>query len=359
MSWKVKIYPRTLHFKEPAGTSRGVYLTHEVWYVTVDTSDGTWGVGECAPLPGLSIDAGNDYASRLHTVCQAIEKTHDLEGSVPLNCPSMRFGLETALLHAKAGSIRFFDSPFSQGKADIPINGLVWMGSHAEMLRRMEEKIRAGFRCIKLKIGAIDFSEECDLMRRIRERWPSPKELELRLDANGGFTPQNARQRLDVLASFAPHSLEQPIRQGQWKQMAELCKTSPVPIALDEELIPVTGREEKEAMLDTIHPRYIILKPTLHGGLKGADEWIRLADERGIGHWATSALESNIGLNAIAQWCGKRGCTMPQGLGTGQLFTDNIEDYPLIIRQSSLHFTPDSPEPDLRGYLGRTPDVEP
>ena len=352
MSWKVTIVPRTLHFREPAGTSRGVYLTHDVWYVVLEDKEGRFGVGECAPLPDLSQEAGPDYEERLHEYCRAFAKSGDIYGSVPSSYPSVRFGLETALRHAQRGTIRLWDTPFSRGEKDITINGLVWMGSHDKMLERLDAKMKAGFHCVKLKIGAIGFDEECDLMRHIRMRYPDPGELELRLDANGGFTPENAMQRLEKLAEFRPHSIEQPIRQGQWEASGRLCASSPVPIALDEELIGLNDAKQKADMLDAVHPKYIILKPTLHGGLRGSEEWIRLAGERGIGFWATSALESNDGLNAIAQWRAASDCTMPQGLGTGQLFTDNMESYPLSIRGEALHFDPDAPEPDLRSWLG-------
>lgn len=352
MHWSVTIHPRTLHFKEPAGTSRGVYLVHDVWYVALQGEEGHFGVGESAPLPDLSCDAGPGYAARLEAACRAFGRSGDLDAAVPPDAPSIRFGLETALAHAKAGSVRLFDTPFGRGERDIPINGLIWMGSHEQMLARLEAKMAQGFRCIKFKIGAIDFDLECDLIRRIRERYPDPKELEIRLDANGGFTPENAPARLERLAAFRPHSIEQPVRQGQWEEMGKLCRESPIPIALDEELIGVHETARKEALLDAIRPAYVILKPSLHGGMKGCDEWIALASSRGIGHWATSALESNIGLNAIAHWCATRDPAMPQGLGTGQLFTDNMEGYPLSIRRCALHFDAGAPEPDLAAWLG-------
>ena len=271
MSWKVTIVPRTLHFREPAGTSRGVYLTHDVWYVVLEDKEGRFGVGECAPLPDLSQEAGPDYGERLHEYCRAFAKSGDIYGSVPSSYPSVRFGLETALRHAQRGTIRLWDTPFSRGEKDITINGLVWMGSHDKMLERLDAKMKAGFHCVKLKIGAIGFDEECDLMRHIRMRYPDPGELELRLDANGGFTPENAMQRLEKLAEFRPHSIEQPIRQGQWEASGRLCASSPVPIALDEELIGLNDAKQKADMLDAVHPKYIILKPTLHGGLRGSE----------------------------------------------------------------------------------------
>ena len=230
-----------------------------------------------------------------------------------------------------------FDTPFARGEEGIPINGLVWMGSYDEMLTRLEEKMKAGFRCVKLKIGAIDFDKELDLIRHIRSAF-TKEQIELRVDANGGFTPDNAMERLEQLARFDIHSIEQPIRQHQWADMSRLCKESPLPIALDEELIGVNMLSMKQHLLDTICPQYVILKPSLHGGMAGSREWINLAKERGIGSWITSALESNVGLNAIAQFASDvygPSITMPQGLGTGLLFTDNI-DMPLEIRGDKL-----------------------
>jgi o-succinylbenzoate synthase len=248
----------------------------------------------------------------------------------------MLFGLETALLSLGSGDW-LFDTAFSRGEVGIPINGLVWMGSYEEMLQRMEQKLEQGFRCVKLKIGAINFEQELDLVKRIRERF-SFHEVELRLDANGAFPYEEALYKLELLSQYAIHSIEQPIKAGQWAYMAELCRESPLPIALDEELIGVNDPEMKRHMLNVIKPRYIILKPSLHGGMQGCREWIETAHEMGIGSWITSALESNIGLNAIAQFASEvygDDIRMPQGLGTGQLFTDNV-DMGLEIRGDKL-----------------------
>ncbi len=344
MSLHCSIYPRLLHFIEPAGTSRGVYTTRAVWYVVVEDGEGRRGVGECAPLPDLSVDAGPDYGERLAACCRRLEAGADLKEAVPANCPSMRFGLETALLHLEAGTVRLFDTAFSRGEEDIPINGLVWMGSRDRMLERMEEKLAAGFRCLKFKIGGIDFESECGLLELVRQRCPSPDDLELRLDANGSFTKENAMERLERLARFRPHSLEQPVRQGQWPLMAELCRRSPIPLALDEELIGVTG-EDRERLMDTVRPAWLVLKPSLHGGIAGCSVWRELAAVHGAGCWITSALESNVGLNAIAQWRATWPCDMPQGLGTGQLFTDNCEGMPTGLAGSAMHCDPGAPEP--------------
>lgn len=350
MAWRYTIVPRLLHFKEPAGTSRGVYTDRPVWYVVL-RDDKRWGVGECAPLHDLSVDAGPDYFERLEACCQRFCETGNVDVAVPADCPSMRFGLETALCQLKAGSLRFFDTAFSRGEEDVPINGLVWMGDHDQMLKRMEAKLAQGFHCLKFKIGGIDFESECDLIRRVRERYPNPEDLEIRLDANGSFTPGNALERLEILAQFKPHSLEQPIRQGQWPVMSELCAVSPVPLALDEELIGLTG-DAREDMMAVIRPAYLVLKPSLHGGMKGCEEWMALAEKYGSRTWVTSALESNIGLNAIAQWRAKFPCDLPQGLGTGQLFTDNCDSMPTAMRGAAVHCDPARPEPDLLTWLG-------
>ena len=337
MSFSVTLSEKILHFKQPAGTSRGVYTTRKIWLVHL--SDGQReGVGECAPLPDLSCDAlpDHEYASILNKVCEDFCQSCKIDIDALRDYPSMLFGLETALLNLKNGD-RLFDTAFSRGETGIPINGLVWMGNHEEMLCRMEEKLASGFRCIKLKIGAIDFDQELDLIRRIRDRF-SFHEVELRVDANGAFPYDEALYKLELLSQYNIHSIEQPIKAGQWAYMADLCRESPLPIALDEELIGVNDPEMKRHLLNIIKPRYIILKPSLHGGMAGCREWIKTARDLGIGSWITSALESNIGLNAIAQFASSvygDHITMPQGLGTGQLFTDNIP-MPLEIRNDQL-----------------------
>lgn len=337
MSLKVNLSEKTLHFKQPAGTSRGVYTERKVWYVTLSDGDRR-GVGECAPLPDLSCDAMSDeaYEKILRERCETVRRTGEIPYDDLRDYPSMLFGIETAWLSLKNGD-RLFDTKFSRGEAGIPINGLVWMGNYDEMLQRMEDKLDKGFRCVKLKIGAIGFEQEQDLVKRIRERF-SFHEVELRLDANGAFKYEEALYKLELLSQYAIHSIEQPIKAGQWAYMAELCRESPLPIALDEELIGVNDPEMKRHMLNIIKPRYIILKPSLHGGMMGCREWIAAAKEQGIGSWITSALESNIGLNAVAQFASDvygDHIRMPQGLGTGQLFTDNI-DMGLDIRGDML-----------------------
>ena len=350
MKYNLQIIPKTLHFKQPAGTSRGVYHTRQVWYLLLtDTDSGRYGVGECAPLPDLSCDALPDYEHVLNRLCRTFEAEGRIDYDALRPYPSVLFGLETALLHLQAGGVRFFPTPFAAGEEGIPINGLIWMGNFDEMARRLEEKMKLGFRCIKLKIGAIDFDREVALLERVRQRF-SPREVELRVDANGAFSPADARQKLETLSRFCLHSIEQPIRAGQWKEMAALCADTPFPIALDEELIGVNDPARKAELLDTIRPQYIILKPSLHGGLHGAKEWIDLATGRGIGSWVTSALETNVGLNAIAQWTATLHPRMPQGLGTGLLFTDNV-DYPLHIEGDCLWCRNDGQEPDLMNFL--------
>ncbi|MBP5337726.1 MAG: o-succinylbenzoate synthase [Prevotella sp.] len=332
----IDVKERVLHFRQPAGTSRGVYTERRSWFVTV--SDGiAEGTGECAPLPDLSCDALSPerYVEVLRGFCNQVEQTGQIDYEAMRDYPSMLFGLETALLALRSPIL--FDTAFSRGEVGIPINGLVWMGTYDEMLTRMEEKLRQGFRCIKLKIGAIDFDRELDLVRRIRQRF-SHHEVELRLDANGAFPFDEALYKLELLSQYAIHSIEQPIKAGQWANMAELCREAPLRIALDEELIGINDPSQKRQMLHIIKPDYIILKPSLHGGMAGCREWIDIATEEGIGSWMTSALESNVGLNAIAQFCSAvygDHITLPQGLGTGQLFTDNIP-MPLEIRRDKL-----------------------
>ena len=329
---KITITSKLLHFLQPAGTSRGVYNTRLSFYLklTSDEQPDVVGVGECATLPDLSCDAMplNEYERKLRTFCDEYERTGVIDYEAMRAYPSMLFGLETAVAQFNAkGSLNFFDTPFGRGEEGIPINGLVWMGTFEEMFERLEAKLKAGFRCIKIKIGAIDFDRELQLIRHIRSTF-SRNNVELRVDANGGFTPKEALSRMEALVQYDIHSIEQPIKQHQWTEMARLCAATPLPIGLDEELIGVNERQKKIELLDTIRPQYIVLKPSLHGGMAGTEEWIQLARERNIGSWITSALESNVGLNAIAQLTANiygSNIRHAQGLGTGQLFADNIE----------------------------------
>lgn len=340
---KITIKEQVFHFRHPAGTSRGVYTERRSWLVSA-SDGGTVGHGECAPLPDLSCDALPNYEEVLRGFCDEVERKGEIPYETMRDYPSMLFGLETAMLElrgerrvVRGESPLLFDTAFSRGEVGIPINGLVWMGSYEEMLQRMEKKLEQGFRCVKLKVGAIDFDRELDLVKRIRERF-SFHDVELRLDANGGFRPDEALYKLELLSQYAIHSIEQPVKAKQWALMAELCRDAPLPIALDEELIGINTPEAKRQMLRIIKPAYIVLKPSLHGGMMGCREWIDIAREEGISSWITSALESNVGLNAIAQFCSSvygDSITMPQGLGTGQLFTDNIP-MPLEIRGNQL-----------------------
>lgn len=337
---KVTIEERLLHFKQPAGTSRGVYTERRIWLVEISDSE-TVGRGECAPLPQLSCDDIPDYADVLRGFCDEVERTGEIPYEALRDYPSMLFGLETAMIDLRCkmadGRHVLFDNPFSRGEEGIPINGLVWMGTFDEMSRRIEQKLEQGFRCVKLKIGAIDFEAELELIKQIRSRF-GLHDVELRVDANGAFSYEEALYKLELLSQYALHSIEQPIRARQWAWMSELCRESPLPIALDEELIGVNDPDQKRQMLNIIRPRYIILKPSLHGGMMGCREWIEIARDMQIGSWITSALESNIGLNAIAQFAAEvygPHVQMPQGLGTGQLFTDNIP-MPLEIRGDKL-----------------------
>lgn len=341
MIYDVKIIPRTFHFKQPAGTSRGVYTVRKSWFIELTSPDmpGRKGVGECAPLPDLSVDYDEDYAEKLQGFCEDFRRCGRIDYEGMRGYPSMLFGLETALAHFDAGSFRLWDTPFSRGEEGIPINGLVWMGNFEEMLERIEEKLALGFRCVKLKIGAIDFDSEQSLIRHIRKRFSS-SEVELRLDANGAFTPSEALYKLELLSQYAIHSIEQPIKPHQWGDMAKLCRESPLPIALDEELIGIDSPDMKAYMLNVIKPVYVILKPSLHGGVRGTEEWLEVAREKGVGTWITSALESNVGLNAIAQLAARvygPAVSMPQGLGTGMLFTDNV-DIPIVVRKDEIWY---------------------
>ena len=336
--YTIKIVPRRLHFKQPAGTSRGSYTTRDVWYLhlTSDKYPDRVGSGECAPLPKLSCDDMQGYESVLAHICNEVTEQGGFSVESLRDYPSILFGLETAFRHLERGCFELWDTPFSCGEVGIPINGLIWMGDYKKMLEQIEAKMAVGFRCIKLKIGAINFEEELALLRFIRSHF-SAKEVELRVDANGAFAPADAMEKLKRLAELDLHSIEQPIRAGQWEDMARLTAETPLPIALDEELIGINIPERKQCLLDSVHPQYIILKPSLHGGMAGGNEWIREAEKRNIGWWITSALESNIGLNAIAHWCATFNNPLPQGLGTGALFTNNV-DMPLEVRKDSLWY---------------------
>ncbi len=339
LSYKKHVF----NFKRPAGTSRGVLRQKTSYYLLVhdfENPDIT-GIGECSTIKGLSPDPWERYEETLEAVCHGPEPPEYWLQAGLDDFPSIRFGLETALLDRQKGGRRIlFPSAFTEGRAGIPINGLIWMGDADFMKRQIREKLETGFRCVKLKIGAIDFEQELALLRMIRQEH-NEKELELRVDANGAFAPEEAMEKLKRLSAFGIHSIEQPIRQGQWEAMAKLCEKSPVPIALDEELIGLKTNEAIQKMIKTIHPQYLVLKPSLLGGFARSRQFIAVAEQNGTGWWVTSALEGNIGLNALAQWVFLLENPMPQGLGTGQLFTNNIPS-PLHIEGDRLKFDPEN-----------------
>jgi len=328
-----------LQFKRPSGTSRGVLLEKETWFIILEEG-GRYGIGECGLLRGLSIDDTPEYEARLKQVCDALNQGH-LKLEMDLrDFPSIRFGLEQAKLSLAADDpMELFPSDFLKHADPISINGLIWMGKPEFMLAQLEEKLKEGFQCIKMKIGAIAFEKEREILESIRNRFDKDT-IELRVDANGAFSPEEALDKLNTLAKYHIHSIEQPIRQGQWMAMRQLCEKTPIPIALDEELIGVHDMDNKAELLETIKPQYIILKPSLLGGFQASKEWITLAEQQGIDWWATSALESNIGLNAIAQWTYTLKNPMPQGLGTGGLYTNNF-DSPLEIVNGHLRYNRD------------------
>lgn len=320
----------------------------DTWLVSLsDEATGRHGVGEAAMFKGLSSDDRPDFENRLLETCMAVNRGEPMPDLT--DYPSIKIAFEMAQAMIAAGGGLYYPSDFTKGETALTINGLVWMGSREKMLERINAKIESGFRTIKLKIGGIDFESELELIKYIRGYFDDDR-LTIRLDANGSFP--DAETALDALRRLAPlniHSIEQPVRQGRYREMAAVCAGSPIDIALDEELIGLNRAGDMERMLDEVRPQYIILKPTLHGGFSGSERWIELAQERGIGWWITSALESNIGLNAIAQWCGRLGVTMPQGLGTGALFSNNF-DAPLCYNGEKLMFDTSAPATDLQKY---------
>lgn len=330
--------PYTLRFKFEAGTSRGVLREKLTYLVKIwdEKNPERFGIGEAPLFRGLSADDVPGYEYKLLETLANVA----LGRKTDLSCfPSIQFGLEQSILDFSNGSKRiYFPSTFTEGKTEITINGLVWMGSEEEMTRRLAKKIEDGFRCVKIKIGAIGWDKERKLIEAVRKHW-SKDELQIRVDANGGFTPAEIGPVLLELKEFGVHSIEQPIKAGDDVLMADICAFSPIPVALDESLIGVFHREAKERLLDLVNPAYIILKPALCGGFSGASEWIELAQARRIGWWVTSALESNVGLNAIAQWTATLGVSMPQGLGTGSLFENNFSS-PLLLESDKLRFVP-------------------
>jgi len=326
-----------LEFKTPVLTSRGS-MTHKNGFLLHITDGIKTGIGECSFIEGLSIDHLDNYEEKLNELCTAIQ-ANAVESIDLRPYPSIRFGLECALLDFHGGGRKqLFPSAFTLGHHPIPINGLVWMGNEEFMHHQIEEKLKQGFSCLKLKVGAIEFDQEVKLLRSIRKQFDA-KTIELRLDANGAFSKLNVTEKLKQLAEYQIHSIEQPIAPGQFELMHELCSHAIIPIALDEELIHLSAQNNFD-QLAFIHPQYIILKPSLIGGFGVAERWIQEAEKLQIGWWATSALESNIGLNAIAQWVFKKGSEAVQGLGTGSLYTNNISS-PLYIAAGKLAYNPD------------------
>jgi len=320
----------------PSGTSRGILKTKETWFLCLK-KDGKSGIGECGLFRGLSIDDRPDYEDKLKWVCNNIGIGLDRLLAKTIDFPSIQIGIEQAFLSLHSSSpFKLFTSDFTESNKAIAINGLIWMGDRQFMKAQIKDRISQGFNCIKMKIGAIDFQSEIELLASIRKEF-SIKDIELRVDANGAFQSYEALEKLKILSSYDIHSIEQPIKQGQLQEMASLCEQSPLPIALDEELIGVFGVTKKKELLQIINPQYIILKPSLVGGFKGSLEWIDLANDFGIEWWVTSALESNVGLNAIAQWTATLKNSLPQGLGTGSLFTNNFE-CPLKVNNGMLHY---------------------
>ncbi|OBQ54163.1 o-succinylbenzoate synthase [Tamlana sp. s12] len=328
-----------LDFKQASGTSRGVLRKKETWFIVL-LENNKQGVGECGVFRGLSIDDVPNYEDILKWTCEHIHLGLEALLIELYNFPSIQFGLEMAFQSLQSqDQFELFPSEFTQGKKGIPINGLIWMGDESFMKSQIKSKIEAGFSCIKMKIGAINFQTEIELLKSIRKEFSS-KEIELRVDANGAFPPAEALEKLKILSDLDLHSIEQPIKQGQVDDMASLCEKTPLPIALDEELIGVFSVTKKVELLQTIKPQFIILKPSLIGGFGGSTDWIIAAENQNINWWITSALESNIGLNAIAQFTFKLNSNLPQGLGTGGLFTNNFES-PLEVNQGELVYNKD------------------
>ena len=331
---KAEYYRYLLEFKRPSGTSRGVLYEKETFILEI-SEDGKKGIGECGIFRGLSFDDRPDYEERLQWLCENISKDFNTLKQELKEFPSIWLGYEQALLNLKHGGNIYFPSDFTNGSESMMINGLIWMGDIGYMEDQIHEKLEQGFHCIKLKIG-VDWNSEYEILQKLREKF-SPEKLELRVDANGGFTFAEAELVLKQLSDLQIHSIEQPIKAGNWNDMAKLCMHTPTPIALDEELIGIVDFDKKKELLRTVNPQYIILKPSLVGGFSGCDEWISLAEQQNIGWWITSALESNIGLNAISQYTFTKDNKMPQGLGTGSLFTNNFESK-LLLNGDRLFF---------------------
>ncbi len=339
MTFRAEFKKYSLDFINPMGTSRGVLRQRDIYILCISYGD-VVGFGECSPLKGLSPESDPEFENKLSQVCDSIDNGIMPADEDLLDWPSIRFAVESAFLDIeRGGKQQLFDSDFTKGVKNLPTNGLVVMESIENMYRQVVAKIDAGFRCIKIKVGALDFNAECRLISRIREQFPAG-EIALRLDANGAFADEEALTKLETLAPFSIHSIEQPVKPRHWDAMAFLCRESPIPVAWDEELIGITDVDEKTALVEAFRPAFLILKPTLLGGLKACEEWIDIAGKFDVGFWVTSALESNIGLNIISQWAATLDVSIPQGLGTGQLFTRNFQS-PLSLQNGYLHYSPE------------------
>jgi len=328
-----------LQFTQPAGTSRGVYTQRTSWFIFVYDSDNPaqTGVGECAPLPGLSPELNANFTEKLDDICKNIEHYRKLTPTDLAEFPSVKMGLETAFPdYQNKGTKIFYRNAFTEGKRSIKINGLIWMGSPEFLDEQIRDKLNDGYACIKMKVGAIDFEAELSLIKKIRREYGA-QDVEIRVDANGAFRPADTMEKLKALAALDVHSIEQPVKAGQHELLARLCKETPLPIALDEELIGIHSLGQKQDLINYIRPQYLVLKPSLHGGFGGCSEWIELAEESKTGWWVTSALESNIGLNAIAQWTSTLESRLHHGLGTGQLFANNF-DSSLYLENTELKY---------------------
>lgn len=334
----LRILPHTLKFKFEARTSRGSMTERPVWYIVLE-EEGFYGVGEAAPIPGLSIDDMTKWDSRLRWLEEHINDDPKKIKTSLKNFPALYFGYEMAMYSLdRDHPMMLYPSVFTTGRAGIPINGLVWMNEAENMQAQIDDLLEQGFTVLKMKVGALDWKEELKIIKELRKKYDNT-EVQLRLDANGAWQPDEALEKLSKLSEYEIHSVEQPIKPGQWEHMANLCAESPVPIALDEELIGITDLRQKKELIKAISPDYLVIKPTLVGGFKASEEWIKLAKENGIDWWVTSALESNVGLNAISQWIVTQIPRMPQGLGTGMLYENNI-DSPLEVRKGKLIFNP-------------------
>ena len=347
MSLRVTFSKRVFKFNFKARTSRGLMRDKTSWFLQMvdDTNPGITGFGECAPLPGLSVDSREDYEKCLGDVVQKMNAASFTPADagailaiIPPEFPSIRFGTETALLDLLNGGKRvIYKNTFSEGKP-IPINGLVWMGDMDFMMDQINKKVSSGFKCLKLKVGGLDFDRECDILSYIRRRY-FRDDITIRLDANGAFKTDDVLYKIGELEKFRIHSIEQPIRPGL-EEMEELCRKSPIPVAFDEEMIGINNPDGKAELLKRLRPRFIVLKPTLHGGLSGCEEWIAAANAQGIGWWITSALESSIGLKAICQFTANYNPTIPQGLGTGAIYENNIPS-PLLVQEGNIFWDQD------------------